>query len=316
MTFSQMMKISELKPLMEQLLKVQSSPAQLVDFLQTIRVEVDIPGIDETGLELSFSENTLRLSMKSAAEEKSLWAEPGSIVAKSAKTKVALGLADSMAKTDDPVVIHGENGTGKTLFARTIHQQSARGKQPFVCFPCGVIEKNGAEQQIIDLLAEVGTGTLFFDEIQDLDIDTQRVLQRIIHNLVEQKTFRVITATSTDLYNLVRKGEFSAELLAMLQGCYIELLPLQERKEEIEALVTFYIEQLCQRRGLEPKNISPEVMRILEAYHWPGNVLELVNTLEQLLSMAQEKKTLFIKDLPAHIRIQTLKSSAAQKKGL
>ncbi|MCK5912861.1 MAG: sigma 54-interacting transcriptional regulator [Desulfuromusa sp.] len=311
-----MMKISELKPLMEQLLKVQSSPAQLVDFLQTIRVEVDIPGIDETGLELSFSENTLRLSMKSAAEEKSLWAEPGSIVAKSAKTKVALGLADSMAKTDDPVVIHGENGTGKTLFARTIHQQSARGKQPFVCFPCGVIEKNGAEQQIIDLLAEVGTGTLFFDEIQDLDIDTQRVLQRIIHNLVEQKTFRVITATSTDLYNLVRKGEFSAELLAMLQGCYIELLPLQERKDEIEALVTFYIEQLCQRRGLEPKNISPEVMRILEAYHWPGNVLELVNTLEQLLSMAQEKKTLFIKDLPAHIRIQTLKSSAAQKKGL
>jgi len=316
MTFTQKMKISELKPFMEYFLAIQSSPAELIKVLQELKLEVDLPGIDEKELNLSFSENTLKLSKKKNIEEKSTWTEPGSIVAKSGKTKVALGLADSMAKTDDPVVIHGENGTGKTLFARTIHQQSARGKQPFVCFPCGVIEKNGAEQQIIDLLAEVGTGTLFFDEIQDLDIDTQRVLQRIIHNPVEQKTFRVITATSTDLYNLVRKGEFSAELLAMLQGCYIELSPLQERKEEIEALVTFYIEQLCQRRGLESKNISPEVMRILEAYHWPGNVRELVNTLEQLLSMAQDKKTLFIKDLPAHIRIQTIKSSAAQKKGL
>ena len=316
MTFTQKMKVSELKPFMEYFLAMQRSPAELIKVLQELRLEIDLPGIDEKELNLSFSENTLKLSQKKNIEEKSTWTEPGSIVAKSAKTKVALGVADSMAKTDDPVVIHGENGTGKTLFARTIHQQSARGKQPFVCFPCGVIEKNGAEQQIIDLLAEVGTGTLFFDEIQDLDINTQRVLQRIIHNPVEQKTFRVITATSTDLYNLVRKGEFSAELLAMLQGCYIELLPLQERKEEIEALVTFYIEQLCQRRGLESKNISPEVMRILEAYHWPGNVRELVNTLEQLLSMAQDKKTLFIKDLPAHIRIQTIKSSAAQKKGL
>lgn len=316
MTFTQKMKISELKPFREHLLEVRSSPAQLTNLLRELKLEVDLPGIDEKELSLSFSENTLKLSRKEAAEGKYICTEPGSIVAESAKTKVALGVAGRMAKTDDPVVIFGENGTGKNLFARTIHQQSARGKQPFVCFPCGVIEKNGAEQQIIDLLAELGTGTLFFDEIQDLDVDTQRVLQKIIRKPVEQKNFRVITATSADLDNLVQKGEFSAELLAILQGCYIELLPLQERKEDIEALVAFYIEQFCQHRGMETKNISPEVMRILETYHWPGNVRELVNTLEQLLSMAQEKKTLFAKDLPAHIRIQTIKSSAAQKKGL
>lgn len=316
MTFTQKMKISELKPFMESFLAIQSSSAELIKVLQELKLEVDLPGIDEKELHLSFSENTLKLSRNKSVEEPSIRTEPGNIVAKSANTKVALGLADSMAKTDDPVVIYGENGTGKTLFARTIHQQSVRRKQPFVCFPCGVIETNGAEQQIIDLLAEVGTGTLFFDEIQDLDVDTQRVLQKIIANPVEQKIFRVITATSEDLYHLVRKGEFSAALLAILQGCYIELLPLQERKEEIAVLVPFYVEQICQRRGLESKNISPEVMRILEAYHWPGNIRELVNTMEQLLSMAQEKKTLFAKDLPAHIRIQTIKSSAAQKKGL
>ncbi len=316
MTFTQKMKISELKPFMESFLAIQSSPAELIKVLEELTLEVDLPGIDVQGLFLSFSENSLKLSSKEAIEEKLAGAEPGSIVAKSANTKVALGLTDSMAKTDDPVVIFGENGTGKTLFARTIHQKSGRSKQPFVCFPCGGIEKNGAEQQIIDLLAEVGGGTLFFDEIQDLDLDSQRVLQKNIGTLIEQKRFRVITATSTNLYNLVRKGEFSAELLAILQGCYIELLPLRERKDEIEALVTFYVEQICQRRGLESKQISPEVMRILEVYHWPGNIRELVNTLEQLLSMAQEKKTLFAKDLPAHIRIQTIKSSAAQKKGL
>ncbi len=316
MTFTQKMKISELKPFMESFLAMQSSPAELIKVLEELRLEVDLPGIDAKELNLSFSKNTLKLSRKEAIEEPSVGTEPGSIVAKSANTKVALGLADSMAKTDDPVVIFGENGTGKTLFARTIHQKSGRSKQPFVCFPCGGIEKNGAEQQIIDLPAEVGGGTLFFDEIQDLDLDSQRVLQKNIGTPIEQKRFRVITATSTNLYNLVRKGEFSAELLAILQGCYIELLPLRERKDEIEALVTFYVEQICQRRGLESKQISPEVMRILEAYNWPGNIRELVNTLEQLLSMAQEKKTLFAKDLPAHIRIQTIKSSAAQKKGL
>lgn len=316
MTFTQKMKISELKPFMEYLLAIQSSPAEVVKVLRELTLEIDLPGVVENELDLSFSENTLKISRKETAEEKYLQTEPGSIVAKSAKTKVALGVVGRMARTDDPVMIFGENGTGKTLFARTIHQQSARAMQPFVCFPCGVIEKNGVEQQILDLLAEAGTGTLFFDEIQDLDVDTQGVLQKIIRKPVEQQNFRVITATSADLDNLVQKGEFSADLLALLQGCYIELLPLQERKEDIEALVTFYIEQFCQQRGLEPKNISPEVMRILEAYHWPGNVRELVNTLEQLLSMAQEKKTLFAKDLPAHIRIQTIKSSAAQKKGL
>ncbi|MEA3544806.1 MAG: sigma 54-interacting transcriptional regulator [Thermodesulfobacteriota bacterium] len=316
MTFTQKMKVFELKPFMESIFAIQGSSAELIKVLQELKLEVDLPGIDAKELNLSFSKNTLTLSRKGDIEEKSTRTEPGNIVAKSANTKVALGLADSMARTADPVVIYGENGTGKTLFARTIHQKGPRSKQPFVCFPCGVVEIDGVEQQIIDLLAELGSGTLYFDEIQDLDVDTQEVLYEIIHNPVSQKTFRVITATSVDLDSLVQKGEFSADLWTLLQGCYIELLPLRERKDEIEVLVTFYLKQLCQRRGLEPKKISPEVMNILEAYRWPGNVRELVNTLEQLLSMAQEKKTLFAKDLPAHIRIQTIESSAAQKKGL
>ncbi|MFK5927642.1 MAG: sigma 54-interacting transcriptional regulator [Desulfuromusa sp.] len=310
MLFTQKMKIAEIKSLQESLLKGLASPDHLV------QIEIDLPGIDEKELRINFSDNTLKISKKVIAEGKPLQQEPGSIVARNASTKVARGVVGRMANTDDPVLIYGENGTGKGLFARTIHQQSARNEQPFISVSCGAIDKHNTQQQLIDYLMDVGTGTLLLDGIQDLDIDTQRMLHKIIRIPVEQKYFRLITTTSADLDELVQKGDFAADLLAILQGCYIELLPLQQRKEDIEALVTFYMEKICQSCGLKPKNLSPDLLRMLESYPWPGNVLELVNTVEQLLMTAQEKHTLFAKDLPTHIRIQTISSSAAQKKGI
>jgi len=316
MMFTQKMKLSSLKPFQERLLNEQESSSGLINLLQDLKIKIYLPGIDETELNLSFSDNTLKISKKIAVEGETFQSGLGGIVAESARTKVALDIVARMAKTDDMVTIFGEHGTGKGLFARTIHQQSSRSGQPFVCLSCGSIGKNGAKEQIIDSFVDVGTGTLFLDDIQDLDIDTQRMLQKIIRNPVEQKYFRLITGANANLDKLVRKGTFSVELLALLRGCYIELLPLRERKEDIGLLVTYYIEQLCQSKGMEAKLLSPELLRILETYHWPGNVLELVNTVEQLLMTVQERKTLFAKDLPAHIRIQTLTSLAAQKKGL
>lgn len=316
MTLTQKLKISELTPLLDHLTAARESPDQLLNLVAELIIEVDLPEVDEKELNLSFSGNTLKISRKINVEEIHKQAALGSIVAKNSKTKVALGLVDRMATTDDPVIITGENGTGKDLFARTIHQKSPRRAQPFISLSCGTVGGNDAKQLIIDSLIEVGTGTLCLDDVQDLNMDTQKILRKIIHNPVEQKYFRLITATNVDLDEQVRKGEFSAELLAILRGCYIELLPLQERKEEIAALMGFYIEQLCLSRGMEVKLISPELLRMLEAYHWPGNVRELVNTVEQLLMTGQEKKTLFAKDLPAHIRIQSIGSLAAGKKGL
>lgn len=316
MTFTQKLKIAELKSLWEHLLTAQDSPDQLLNLFKEITIEVDLPEVDERELNIDFSDNTLRISSKGLIKEAPPSTVPGSIIAKNAKTKVALGIVGRMVKTDDPVIIFGENGTGKDLFARTIHLQSSRSTQPFVCLSCGTVSKKDAKQQMIDSLVEVGTGTLFLDDIQDLDIDTQRILQKLIRNPLEQNYFRLITSTNVDLDEQVRKGEFSAELLAIIQGCYIELLPLAERKEDISALLTYYIEKSCQDNGLETKQLSPELLRILEAYRWPGNVRELVNTVEQLLITAKDKKTLFAKDLPAHIRIQSIESAAVRKKGL
>jgi two-component system NtrC family response regulator len=313
MLFKQKMKLTDIKSFQEQLLKGQESPDYLIHLFEDLKIEIDLSGADEKELNISFLENTLKISKKYNAGENTLQQVSDNIVARSASTKVARGVVGRMAETDDPVLIYGENGTGKGLFARTIHQQSARREQPFVSVSCGDIDN---KQQMIDYLAAVGTGTLLLDGVQDLDIDTQRMLKKIIRIPVEQKYFRLITTTSVDLDELVQKGDFSAELLAILQSCYIELLPLQQRKEDIEALVTFYMEKICRSCGLEPKSLSPDLLRMLESYPWPGNVLELVNTVEQLLMTAQEKRTLFAKDLPTHIRIQTINSSAAQKKGI
>ena len=316
MIFTQNMKISDIKSLQNQLLKELDSPSQWIQLFENMKIEIDLPGIDEKELNIQFSENTLKISKQEKVEDIPPQQEPKSIVAEDASSKVARGVAERMAKTDDPVLIYGENGTGKGLFARTIHQQSGRKDQPFVSIPCGAIDKHNTKQQMMDCLVDVGHGTLLLDGIQDLDIDMQRMLQEIIRVPVEQKYLRLITTTSTDLYEFVRKGKFSAELLAILQSCYIELLPLQQRKEDIEPLVTFYMEKICRSCGLKSKNLSPDLLRMLESYPWPGNVLELVNTVEQLLMTAQEKQTLFAKDLPTHIRIQTINSSAAQKKGI
>jgi len=313
MLFKQKMKLTDIKSFQEQLLKGQESPDYLIHLFEDLKIEIDLSGADEKELNISFLENTLKISKKYNAGENTLQQVSDNIVARSASTKVARGVVGRMAETDDPVLIYGENGTGKGLFARTIHQQSARREQPFVSVSCGDIDN---KQQMIDYLAAVGTGTLLLDGVQDLDIDTQRMLKKMIRIPVEQKYFRLITTTSVDLDELVQKGDFSAELLAILQSCYIELLPLQQRKEDIEALVTFYMEKICRSCGLEPKSLSPDLLRMLESYPWPGNVLELVNTVEQLLMTAQEKRTLFAKDLPTHIRIQTINSSAAQKKGI
>jgi|GEM_PF-1651050 len=313
MLFKQKMKLTDIKSFQEQLLKGQESPDYLIHLFEDLKIEIDLSGADEKELNISFLENTLKISKKYNAGENTLQQVSDNIVARSASTKVARGVVGRMAETDDPVLIYGENGTGKGLFARTIHQQSARREQPFVSVSCGDIDN---KQQMIDYLAAVGTGTLLLDGVQDLDIETQRMLKKIIRIPVEQKYFRLITTTSVDLDELVQKGDFSAELLAILQSCYIELLSLQQRKEDIEALVTFYMEKICRSCGLEPKSLSPDLLRMLESYPWPGNVLELVNTVEQLLMTAQEKRTLFAKDLPTHIRIQTINSSAAQKKGI
>ena len=114
----------------------------------------------------------------------------------------------------------------------------------------------------------------------------------------------------------MKSAEFSAKLFALLQDGYIELMELKNRREDIRPLAFYHTERLCRSKGLALKTLSPEYLNRLELYSWPGNVRELINTLEQSLLTARDKKTLFAKDLPAHIRISTIRDAAEQKKGI
>ncbi len=316
MAWIQKITIAELDPFLDRLLEGQNFLDHLINFIHDLKIKVDLPGIDVQELDISLSGNILKISRKKNGEITTENKERDFIVAESAKMKVALGIADSMAKTNDAVMIFGASGTGKDLFARTIHRQSLRCGDPFIWLHCGTINDRRAEQQLQDYLLETKSGTLYIDEIEDLDMETQRLLLNLLEKPVTRQEMRLITATSADLESLVREGLFLNELLVLLQGCYIGLPPLRERKEDINPLAHYHIEQLCRNRGLITKILSPEYLQILGIYSWPGNVRELVNTLDQSLISSGDKKTLFAKNLPAHIRIQTISSSARQKQGL
>lgn len=241
---------------------------------------------------------------------------PEQIIASNSKAKFALGLVASLSAIDGPVIIYGANGTGKDLFAKTIHKRSNRCDMPFIRLHGSNIGTHFSKKEVSSSLAAANGGTLLIDEIDDFDRHEQQLLYEQLQ-LVQTKTqIRLLTTTSSNLEKLCASGDFSAHLLDNIRGGYIELLPLKERSEDISPLVEFYVKQICQTNGLPIKEISPELLRTLNAYHWPGNVRELVNTIKQLIMTAQKKPTLFTRDLPAHIRIQTFKASAANKQGL
>ena len=302
--------LGEFLPLVDRLRQGHSGLDQLLDFLQGFQVRIDLPGIDEQDIDLNFTGNILQISRKKSVLEQD---REERIIAVSAKMRLALGIAEKIAATDKSVLIYGATGTGKDLFARTIHRLSSRRDAPFVWLPGGTLNKENVEQQLRHTLEAADTGTLFFDELEDFE---PLVQQQLLAVLEKPRSFRIISATSADLSEAVLKQEFSGDLAELLQECYIELEELSRRKEEIAPLVRYHLDRLCREKGVSPKEPSPEYLALLEAYSWPGNVRELINTLEQSLLVAREKKTLFVKDLPAHIRIRTMQTVAQRKRGV
>jgi len=274
-----------------------------------LKIEVDLPGNNPAEVKLSF----VTLSSENQNSNSVAHRNVMGVIAENSRTQVALGIVREVAESDDTVVIYGEHGTGKNLFARAVHNLSRRKNSPFVVLPCGSLGEGDIEEQIQEYLGAAGYGTLLLDCVHDLSSAGQDELCR---KLQGEKTFRVIATTSVDLEPLIAEGVFSSSLWSLLQGGYLELPPLRERSDEIEALALFCVERYCREHNLETKQLSPELLQVLQAYRWPGNVRELVNTIEQLLITAQRRQTLFARDLPDHIRIQTIQSSSASKMGL
>lgn len=211
--------------------------------------------------------------------------------------------------TNSRVLISGENGTGKELVARSLHDGSPRRDQPFVEVNCAAIPETLIESELFGyekgaFTGAQGTrkgrfelahrGTLFLDEIADMSLSTQakvlRVLQeqqfhRVGGGHLIQANVRVIAASNKDLMEEIKKGLFREDLFYRLNVIPLSVPALRERAEDIPLLTDHFLKEMSMEQGIKVKSISPEGMKYLKGYSWPGNVRELRNVVERLLIM-------------------------------
>lgn len=228
----------------------------------------------------------------------------------------------SAAATNASILLTGETGTGKELFARVVHHNSPRRRGPFVVLdgsavPAPLSESiffghvkgafTGALKTTSGLLGQATGGTLFLDEVGELPLDIQKRLLRVLQErrfrpvggaAEVESDFRLVAATNRDLSDMVAAGEFRSDLLYRLNIIEIRLPALRERLSDIP-LLTDYI--LGRKEGREHV-VSAEFLEALRYYNWPGNVRELVNALETAMVGSDGTKTLYPKYLPSHIR--------------
>ncbi len=237
------------------------------------------------------------------------------------------------------VLITGETGTGKELFARAIHENSDRADGNFVVVDCAALPSElvesllfghkkgaftGASADQVGLVSQADGGTLFLDEVGELPSEMQkkflRVLQERCFRPVGAKEealsrFRVIAATNRDLDVMVNEGRFRKDLLYRLRALQIELPPLRDRREDTIDLARFHVGRLCDLYGSGAKGFSPDFLDALTSYPWPGNVRELVNVLDGAVALCGKGMTLFANHLPVQMRVHILKHSLGGKSG-
>jgi two-component system, NtrC family, response regulator AtoC len=235
----------------------------------------------------------------------------GLVLGGSAALRDAVELALKVAATrTTTVLLVGETGTGKELFARGVHLASHACREPFVGVNCAAIPESLLESELFGheqgaftdarsqkrgLLEMAGRGTLFLDEIGEMPASLQPKLLRVLEERrvrrlggVTEQTVdcRIIAGTNVRLDDAVAEGTFRDDLFYRLNVFRIELPPLRERLEDVTVLAEHFLEQVAREQGHPPKRLSPEALTALREYHWPGNVRELKNVLERAAILA------------------------------
>jgi transcriptional regulator with PAS, ATPase and Fis domain len=247
------------------------------------------------------------------------------IVGRSDKVEANKKLAENYAQSNSPVLITGETGTGKELFAHAIHLASPRRDGPFIRVNCGAIPHDLIESELFGYEegaftgARKGTkigkfelahhGTIFLDEISLLDISMQPKLltvlqnheiERIGGNKIVGLDFRVISATNRSLEQMVEELTFRRDLYYRLNIFNLNLSPLRERKNDIEILTLHFLKSFSSEYGFQIDEIDPRVIDIFFNWNWPGNVRELRNVMERAVQVSN-KKCITPQDLPDYL---------------
>lgn len=273
---------------------------------------------------------------KRAIKERPIALQRKKIVGNSQALLESLNQLAAAASSGTSALITGETGTGKEIFARTIHDNSERADENFVVVDCTSLPEHliesilfghkkgaftGANKDREGLISIADKGTLFLDEIGELPLGLQknflRVLQEMTYRPVgeeheKQSDFRLVSATNRNLGQMVTEGLFRSDLLFRLKAFTIELPPLRDRKEDVHDLCHHFINSFCERLHIKPKGISTEFIEHLSEYNWPGNIRELQQVLEQIVATFAEYPTLFAHHLPQHIRIANAQATIAK----
>ena len=249
------------------------------------------------------------------------------IVSSSPIMKSCLQIVANCAGNDSTVLIYGETGTGKELFARAVHYNSTRREFPFVIVDCAALPDNlvesilfghekgaftTAEKKHAGLIKQAHRGTLFLDEVGELPLSIQKSFLRVLQERIFRPVggimevfsdFRLIVATNKNLEEMAEKGLFRKDLLFRLQGFSMKLPPLRGRETDIKELVNHFLDKICKEHGQKQKGLSSEVIDAFVCYHWPGNVRELINTLEHAVISAKNDSILYPEHLPINLRV-------------
>jgi two-component system NtrC family response regulator len=255
------------------------------------------------------------------------------IVGSSKKTKACLEALAQIANSEASVLITGETGTGKELFARAIHDNSIRAGKNFVVVDCTTLPETlvesvlfgyekgaytGADKSQEGLVSQANGGTLFLDEIGELPLSIQRTFLRVLqeHRFRPlggkreiDSDFRLVAATNRNIDAMVQAGQFRTDLSFRIRTLTLELSPLRNHLEDTKELAIYYMSKFCEKYKLAPKGFSPEFFDVLTSYNWPGNVRELVNAIEQVIAGAKHEPTLFPRNLPTEIRVKVARAS-------
>ncbi|MFT5872325.1 MAG: two-component system response regulator HydG [Clostridium sp.] len=260
--------------------------------------------------------------------------------------KRIIDMACKVAKTSVNVILLGESGVGKEVFANYIHTQSNRKNKPFVAVNCHALSESileselfghmkgaftGANEERIGRFESASMGTLFLDEIADMPLSTQikllrviedRAIEKIGSNISTSVDFRLITATNKSIVKLIDQGLFREDFYYRINTIIIEIPPLREHKEDIHSLANNFIATASKQMKKEIHTIEPEVWEYLNQYDYPGNIREFKNIIERLVVFSENgvisKDDLMIHEVPATdcAGDQTLKAfrSAIEKK--
>ncbi len=292
-------------------------------------------------IEKKASQEALRLACLRALEfrekkQDSLPVRRAGIIGHGPAIERSLRQMGRAARSQANVLLFGETGTGKELFARAIHENSSRAQAECVIVDCAGLQQTimaselfghrkgaftGASGDKAGLLARAHGGTLFLDEVSELSLEMQKSFLRLLESrtyrpLGENREipvdFRLVCASNRDLAAMVAEGSFREDLFYRIRAVTIHLPPLRELSEDLAELAEHHLMRICRVGNLPLKVLAPELLELFRDYHWPGNVRELVHVLDALVAAAPLDMELLPSHLPRDLRVHFVRSKVAR----